>query len=122
MDFQKLVERTRELLMARRMFRQGDLLFIEVEGVPKGRFERVHDNVIQRGEAGGHAHQLIGGKLYRGWTTEGNRRPYVMFIVIESVGKVVHEEHGEIVLEKGTWMVVRQREYSPQKGFEYVLE
>lgn len=107
--------------MVRRMFRQGDLLFVEAERLPKGRFERAHDNIIHRGEAGGHAHKLIGGKLYRGWTTEG-RRTFITFIVIESIGKVVHEEHGEIVLEKGTWMVVRQREYSPQKGFEYVLE
>jgi hypothetical protein len=99
------------------MYRQGDLLFVEVDSLPKG-FRRVDDNVVHRGEVGGHSHRLIGGNIYSGWTPEGSR----IFIVIDSVGRVVHEEHGEIILEKGVWMVVRQREYSPRTGFEYVIE
>jgi hypothetical protein len=107
--------------MARRMYRQGDLLFVEVERLPKKKgLTRVHDNVIQRGEASGHAHRLVGGELYESWLDSFSE--HRMFIVISTVGKVVHEEHGEIVLEKGIWMVVRQREYSPQRGSQYVLE
>jgi hypothetical protein len=98
------------------MYRQGDLLFVKVDSLPK-RFRRVDSDVVHRGEASGHSHRLIGGRIYRNyWNTEET------FIVVDSVGKVVHEEHGEIILEKGVWMVVRQREYSPQTGFEYVIE
>ena len=98
------------------MYRQGDLLFIKVDKLPKKRkLSRVTDNIIVRGEATGHAHRLIGGELYIDWV---DRR---MYIVVRKIAKVVHEEHAPIILKKGVWMVIRQREYYPS-GPEYVLD
>jgi len=102
--------------MARVMYRQGDLLFVKVDRLPKRGLVRVYDDVIVRGEATGHAHRLVGGELYRAGDT--------MYIVVRSVARVVHEEHAPIVLERGFWKVVRQREYSPDRyttrGLEWV--
>jgi len=84
------------------MYRQGDLLFIKVNKKPK-KLSRIYTNVIARGEATGHAHTLIGGELYYYWDSEAN------------------EEHKPIILEKGYWIVIRQKEYSPS-GPEYVFE
>jgi hypothetical protein len=100
------------------MYRQGDLLFIKVDKKPK-ELSRIYTNIIARGEATGHAHTLIGGELYHYWDSEANEER--MFIIIDSMGKVIHEEHKPIILEKGYWIVIRQKEYSP-RGPEYVLE
>ena len=38
----------------------------------------------------------------------------LLVVVEEATAKLVHEEHGVIEVPRGTWEVVRQREYSPQ--------
>ncbi|MEM2979874.1 MAG: hypothetical protein QW385_00670 [Thermoproteota archaeon] len=104
--------------MAREIYRQGDLLFVKVDRLPKKVNRRVRDGIIKRGELG-HTHRLIGGELVECWVYGTG---VMRFIVVESVAKIVHEEHGEIVLGKGIWTIVRQREYSLLKRFEYVVE
>lgn len=100
------------------MYRQGDLLFIKVDKIPpKKMLRKIDDDVIVRGEASGHAHVLIGGELYRELYRADDR----LYIIVKNIAKVVHEEHAPIILEKGFWIVIRQREYTPQ-GPEHVLD
>jgi hypothetical protein len=96
--------------MAKEMYRQGDLLFIKVDGLPAGggKTKKKKDDIILKGEATGHAHRIVNGQIleYRDWRNNG------MYLQVEDEGKVVHEEHATIFLTPGFWLVVRQREYN----------
>lgn len=90
------------------MHRQGDLLFVTAR-LPRERTQVDH-LVLAEGEATGHAHRV----------TEGEARQYVanrlQYLTVRSRTAIVtHEEHGPIVLRRGTWRVVRQREYAPEE-------
>lgn len=49
--------------MTRHMARQGDLLFLAIDHLPEGLTLQA-DNIIVRGEATGHAHQLQAGRVF----------------------------------------------------------
>ncbi|MFJ1704284.1 hypothetical protein [Kitasatospora sp. NPDC088346] len=100
------------------MYRQGDVLIVPVaEGAvpsvvaglaaqprdPRGRL------VLALGEVTGHAHAVVGpGELRRETGPFGTA-----WLRLPEGGRVVHEEHAVIVLPKGWYRVVRQREYTP---------
>ena len=105
--------------MAEKMYRQGDVLLVKIDKLPSGRRSPSKDKIILRGEATGHAHRLVGGDLFSVFGADRG-----MFIEIKTKGKVVHEEHGPLTLEKGFYEVVRQKEYSPYSdgGADFVLD
>ena len=87
-----------------KMYRQGDLLFMEVDSIPKiAKF--VENSIIVRGEVTGHAHRIVNGQVFRTWDQT--------YLQADQGARVVHEEHGPIELEAGVYVVVRQREYDP---------
>ncbi|GAB2919332.1 hypothetical protein ACFMQL_20955 [Nonomuraea fastidiosa] len=90
------------------MYRQGDILLVPVpeESAPTTLRPEPRDArgrmVLAYGEATGHAHAIAGpGTLSQG------------FLHLPEGGRLVHEEHAAIVLPKGWYRVVRQREYVP---------
>ncbi|WP_026342778.1 hypothetical protein [Nocardia sp. BMG111209] len=98
------------------MFRQGDVLIVpmaeeavpghlrEAPGEPRDARGRM---VLALGEVSGHAHALTApGRLLRS-------DPSVRLLHLPEGGRLVHEEHAPIVLPKGWYRVVRQREYTP---------
>lgn len=88
------------------MYRQGDLLIIKLsdDQLRKSYINQkpIKDGLILKGETG-NSHKLIGGKVY----IYGND----ISLLLETRGKVVHEEHDTIDLEPGFYRVIRQREY-----------
>lgn len=100
------------------MYRQGDVLIVpvderavparakDVRGEPRDGRGRL---VLAFGEVTGHAHAIPGpGRLVR------EPGPYGPFLLeLPEGGRLVHEEHAPIVLPKGWYRVVRQREYVP---------
>ncbi len=88
-------------------FRQGDLLFILQDTRPKIDLTARQGDVIVIGEATGHAHRLTGGTILE--APDGT-----LYLDLPSAAKVVHEEHHPITLDPGLWLVVRQREYTPE--------
>ncbi|MGV9307480.1 MULTISPECIES: hypothetical protein [unclassified Nonomuraea] len=100
------------------MFRQGDILIVPVaeESVParvktlppaprdsRGRL------VLALGEATGHAHAIPGpGTLLLDDAYTG-----ADYLHLPAGTRLVHEEHDAIMLPKGWFRVVRQREYVP---------
>jgi hypothetical protein len=88
-------------------YRQGDLLFILQETRPEIDLTARQSNMIVRGEATGHAHRLTGGTILE--APDGT-----LYLDLPSATKVVHEEHYPLTLDPGLWLVVRQREYSPE--------
>ncbi len=95
-----------------RLYRQGDVL-MRSSRIPKDarRKELTGRAVMAYGEVTGHAHaleQIDDIELY-----EMAGRVFVR--VVSAAGTpLTHEEHGTIVLPKGTYERIVQREYSPE--------
>src|SRR5215469_14815167 len=88
-------------------YRQGDLLLLWQEARPPVDLSPRQSLVIVAGEATGHTHRLQSGTILE--APDG-----ALYLDVTQVTQVVHEEHGPITLEPGLWLVVRQREYSPE--------
>ena len=94
----------------RRIFRQGDVLIVEVSEIPKdAKIEKKNGSfILAEGEATGHHHQIkkaVGVLLAMGIADR--------FLQLKKAAKLQHEEHGEIMIPAGNWQVIRQREYDP---------
>lgn len=82
--------------------RQGDVLLQRVDALPEGVTEIKGDVILAYGEVTGHAHAIRLPETERSkvkyWNAGAERFLQVM-------GKVAltHEEHGEIVLDKGIY-------------------
>jgi hypothetical protein len=108
-----------------KLYRQGDVLFRQIEKLPKGQRTKRANATVAYGEVTGHSHQLavedrqaaevleIGDGLFVHVSQAGLR--------IEGGATFVHEEHGPITLPPGNYEVVIQREYSPE-GIRSVLD
>lgn len=92
--------------MTKVLKRQGDVLLERLgDDVPiTGETKVITDRVIARGETTGHAHVLEGGELL-----ETNRG--TLAVVREEGAKVVHDEHDELEIEPGVWLIRHQIEY-----------
>lgn len=88
-------------------YRQGDLLFIRQESRPADELAERPGLVIVEGEATGHAHRLTAGVILE--APNGS-----LFLELAEAIRVVHDEHDALTLGPGLWLVVRQREYTPQ--------
>ncbi|NUP54111.1 MAG: hypothetical protein HOW97_43365 [Catenulispora sp.] len=114
------------------MYRQGDVLIVPVTvaevpeavrvGGPRVRAPRER-MVLALGESTGHAHAVVASN------DEGDFYPAPSesepaFLHLPRGGRVVHEEHGTILLPEGWFRVVRQREYEPQalRSFRMVAD
>lgn len=91
------------------MKRQGDILLqlTELDGVDtmsKDGAKIVADGVIALGEVTGHAHKVVGGTLTTQYGT--------MRVIASENTKVVHDEHADLELEPGIWLVRNQEEYA----------
>lgn len=93
------------------MFRQGNVLVIPINEIPKDTDEVKRDSkgrlILAEGEATGHAHaiQANHAKMYAG--------AIGMFLILKKAAELLHEEHGKIDLPPGNYQVIRQREYDP---------
>ena len=92
------------------LFAQGDILLRRHTVAPKTTKSVAPEGgrlILARGEATGHHHSIDATK---GTLTldEGG----VMFLTIEELTTLDHQEHRAITLEPGTYEVVRQREWT----------
>lgn len=88
--------------------RQGDIFILRVDGVPSIAALQV-DTVVAEGEVTGHQHRILDpqtAKLFR------YREDMYLDVTADSA-QLVHDEHGTILLERGTYRLWRQREYDP---------
>jgi hypothetical protein len=100
------------------VYRQGDVLMVRLgDGVtrPETDDEVTTDGIILAyGEVTGHAHRLSYSpgkariKAFKTPTAVNDR-----LMTLDEVAKLLHEEHGEITLPAGDYIVRQQREYSP---------
>jgi hypothetical protein len=100
---------------SRNMWRQGDVLLLEVEAIPPEASE-APDLVVAHGEMTGHRHRFESAAR-RLLARDGTQ--YVE--VVGDFAELVHEEHGTIRLPRGLYRVKIQREYVPG-AFRTVLD
>ena len=102
------------------MWRQGDVLIERVEAIPT-EARRLRRPILASGDATGHRHQIRDGKaaclLSIG---NGNATQLYLEVVADQAG-VVHPEHGEIVLTRGSYRVWKQREFD-DRGIRFVAD
>jgi hypothetical protein len=96
------------------MKRQGDLLIINIEKLPKGS-QAKDSRVLAEGEVTGHLHELTGGNVF-----EANGDLYFT-VPLGSEVTLTHPEHAPLVFTPGTYEVIRQREYQPA-GWRHVSD
>jgi hypothetical protein len=102
----------------RQLYRQGDVLLIPTDTVPKKTRSVPRENgrlVLAHGEMTGHHHsfapEIDDVELV---TVEGALELYLLVHGTESV-PLTHQEHDTIHLAPGTYEVRRQREYEPER-------
>lgn len=99
------------------MYRQGDVLLVKTDKIPKESKEK-KSNIVVEGEATGHAHRLLNGLVFETTKREFQLDPNepTMWIKATKGARLVHEEHGPIEIEIGFYIVIRQREYDGEKN------
>jgi hypothetical protein len=95
--------------------RQGDVILRPVKE-HLGEGKKLPHLTLAEGEVTGHSHRISEGKaqLY-----EKNGTLYLR--VVSETATLTHEEHKQIKVPQGDWMVAIQREYEPM-GWRYVAD
>lgn len=113
--------------------RQGDVAILRVNALPGGKLTaRSREQgrvVLAHGEVTGHAHAIADKMVIQyeatnpteaanklladvGLTVELSEHNAPTFLAVEEPATVEHEEHSPIALEPGSYVVLRQREWS----------
>jgi hypothetical protein len=124
----------------RRAYRQGELLFIPVNGEdmavldpePKSqsnpRWNKLQTNVLREGEATGHKHEVVAQRpdmatilapvapLLRGLPNMDLVGSEDRLLVAQAPVEVVHPEHRPLKLAVGIYLMIVQREYDEIKA------
>lgn len=101
------------------LWRQGDVYIETTESVPESALQ-IPDAILADGELTGHSHRVE--DLASAAVFEDRGQLYLD--VFAERARVVHEEHGPIVLLRGKYRVWRQREFDPlrKQRFRVVLD
>jgi len=80
----------------------------EIKELPKGLKEKEHDGsfVLAYGEATGHHHKITAERMKIYEDEEGR-----FYMKIEQPAKLTHQEHKTLEIEKGVYIVEKEREY-----------
>lgn len=92
---------------------QGDVIIRPVTGIPQGsrRINRTpRGYILARGEVTGHAH------IIQEEDIEMYEKDGVLYIRVDRLATVVHEEHGPVALRKGMYSVNLVRQHDPVSG------
>lgn len=99
-----------------KVMRQGDVLLVPVDTVPKGKKVKKDNGrvILAYGEVTGHAHAFesdVATLVDHTRTADGRE-----FITVkEAEVPLTHEEHSTVVVGPGGYEVRRQVEYSPEE-------
>lgn len=97
------------------MYRQGDVLVKKIEKLPEGLKEK--DKVIAYGEVTGHKHQFKTEQVLVFENAEHNQ-----FLDVKQESILEHDTHKQVILPKGKYEVVIQREFDVLQQVRNVLD
>lgn len=96
-----------------RSYRQGDIMLIEVNNIPKIAVEEKINKqtiVLAEGEATGHAHKIDN----KNAALFIDKKKQQLYIILTQPNELIHDEHGKIDMPIGKFKVIRKREYTPE--------
>ena len=96
-----------------KMYRQGDVLIEAVDVLSESTPIKPKNGrlILAEGEATGHYHSVDAN-----CGTLGGDRDDVMWLTVDQLTEVTHQEHAPIALPVGKYRVTRQREYTPERN------
>jgi len=106
-----------ETFLMRQPFRQGDVLLLPLENLKEGNAEELDHLVLAEGELTGHKHQITQGDAILLVTDEDE----MMLKICSESALLSHEEHKQLIIPQGVWLVRRQREYTPD-GWKFIAD
>lgn len=95
--------------------RQGDVFLESINEIPKETKEK--DKILAYGEATGHHHRFENNEARVFIDNSGNQ-----YCQLEEQSELIHEEHDNIKIPKGNWIVRKQREYDVSEGVRQVMD
>jgi len=98
-----------------KMYRQGDVLILEIPASAAIRGKVTADRILVYGEATGHAHRIDSDVPVIMDSPQGKTISSVVPF------RLVHDEHDTIEIPEGTYRVIRQREYD-ETEIRYVTD
>ena len=96
---------------------QGDVYFVKVDDQELENPEKANEFTFALGEATGHRHRVITKEPEQLVEIKQIADGQWLMNVKEVETKIVHEQHAPagVELDTGTWRVIRQREFDPQR-------
>jgi hypothetical protein len=93
--------------------RHGDVLIEKVAELPE--CKKLDRKFLFEGEVTGHAHRIDIGEIFE--TRDGE-----LYLRVDALTKVTHEEHKTVTLPKGIYRVTQKRQYNPETRWERVAD
>lgn len=90
-------------------WRHGDIMIGKIATLPAQAVVRQGSPVLAWGEVTGHSHRIEDPRSAVFYTAQGQG----YFEVVSESARLIHEEHGPIVLAHGIYRFWHQREYTP---------
>jgi hypothetical protein len=95
----------------KKLFRQGDVLLIEVDSIPEG-LVTTEKVTLALGEVTGHHHTIYAGAT---GFADSNTALAEYIEVTNDVAELTHQEHSTISVPSGKYKNVIQTEYTPER-------
>ena len=99
--------------MTGKMIRQGDVLFVPIDRLPKGAALDKDRKIVAEGEVTGHHHKLVE------VDTDAKAQVFTLedalFAQVEGDVVVTHQEHDTLAVDEGLYEIRIQREYTPEE-------
>ena len=107
--------------------RHGDLMIMKIDSLPSG-LKELESPILAIGETTGHAHKfnrnvliyenpmgMSMGNLLPNLGLEGDLKDAKVdrFFVVDCPLELTHDEHKALLIEKGIYAVINEREYDP---------
>lgn len=98
-----------------KLYRQGDVLIVPIASIPnKSSLKRTKRCTLALGEVTGHHHSILDGSAIGFADDEQSLAKYIE-VTSESGAPLTHQEHDTIVLPEGSYKVIGQVEYTPER-------
>jgi len=98
-------------------YRQGDILFRQVEKLPE-RVKEIKNKTVAYGEVTGHSHRFSDDADIKRYKL-GDR----LFLQVFSPATIIHNEHLPFEIDKGIYEQIQEREYDPfEKNIRAVVD